>query len=476
MRAAADREGAKEITLQDVQRRMFLELERKEIFEAARKYAFAYIDEALERNVAPSVAAVEALSVFDEPFPSAPGDSLKLLAQLHELGSPATVASLGGRYFGFVNGSALPISLAARWLSDVWDQNTALATMSPVSAALEGVCERWLREIFGLPDDTVAGFVSGTSAAILCGLAAGRARVLKNRGWNLNAKGLYGAPPVHIIAGRHAHATVIKAIALLGLGVDNVKWVDVDDQGRILPDQLPPIDEGTILLLQAGNVNSGAFDDFESLCSRARRVGAWVHIDGAFGLWAAGSASLRHLVRGIELADSWSVDGHKTLNTPYDCGIVLCRDRNPLVEALQASGAYIVYSGDRDGMLYTPEMSRRARAVELWACLKSLGRDGLDQLVTGLHERALQMGQELSAAGFEILNDVVFNQVLVAAADDRLTEAIVESIQRSGDCWVGGSKWFGRPVIRVSICSWATTAQDISRAVRAFEQARERTA
>jgi len=249
--------------------------------------------------------------------------------------------------------------------------------------------------------------------------------------------------------------------------------VDCDAQGRIIPEKLPELDSTCIVLLQAGNVNSGAFDPFEVICRRANAAGAWVHIDGAFGLWAAGSERLKHLTGGIQGAHSWSVDGHKTLNTPYDSGISLCRDREALVAALQASGAYIMYSERGDGMLYTPEMSRRARAVELWAALKYLGREGIDELIYGLHQRARQFAEELSAAGFDIVNEVVFNQVVVSASEqDAETQLILEEIQASGECWVGGSVWQGRKVIRISVCSWVTSAEDVSRSVAAFLAAR----
>jgi glutamate/tyrosine decarboxylase-like PLP-dependent enzyme len=337
---------------------------------------------------------------------------------------------------------------------------------------LEEVCEGWLRDIFGLPDETVAGFVSGSSTAILCGLAAGRFRVFQNKGWDINAKGLRDAPRIRVVTGRQTHGTVVRAVALLGFGIDNIEWVNVDDQGRIVPDDVPDLDDSTILILQAGNVNSGSFDDFEELCDRAHTAGAWVHVDGAFGLWAAGCSKLSHLTKGIEAADSWSVDGHKTLNTPYDSGIVLCRDKASLVSALQVSGQYIVYGDNRDGMRYTPEMSRRARAIELWASLKYLGKQGIHDLANGLHERAVQMSTELRAEGFEILNDIVFNQVLVVCENDAVTEKTIEYIQKSGECWVGGAKWRERSVIRVSVCSWATTSDDISRSVKAFVDAR----
>ena len=457
----------------DIRKRMFNEMEQKFVFDEARNAAYSYADRALERNVFPSDEAIADLSHFDEDLPKTAGNALQILQQLHQYGSPATVAQTGGRYFGLVNGGVLPVTLAVRWLTDFWDQNTPLYLTSPVTSRLEVITEAWLRNLFGLPDSCVAGFVSGSSMSILCGLAAARQRLFERLGWDINRQGFKAAPNLRVIASRQAHGTVSKAIALLGFGTDNVEWIDSDAQGRICSDQVPTLDKSSILVLQAGNVNSGAFDDFKTLCSKAKKAGAWVHIDGAFGLWAAGSQQLAHLTRGIELADSWSLDGHKTLNTPYDSGIIICRDREALVKALHAAGAYIVYSEQRDGMLHTPEMSRRARIFELWAALKYLGKSGIDELVYGLHERAVQFASELEQQGFEILNEVVFNQVLVACDNDELTTATIAAIQSSGECWVGGTQWQQRSVIRVSVCSWVTTAEDITRSVKAFADARE---
>lgn len=459
------------MTLRDSMHR---EQQSKALLEQAKGYAYEYANGAAERNVFPSKQALADLEQFVEDLPACSGDATAILQQLHQYGSPATTAQTGGRYFGFVNGGILPVTLATKWLSDFWDQNTALYVMSPIASKLEEICEGWLKQLFGLPDNTVAGFVSGTSSAILCGLAAARYRLLQNQGWDFNQQGHNGAPPLRIIAGRHIHGAVTKAVALLGFGLDNIEWVEGDDQGRILPAQLPDLDGSCIVLLQAGNVNSGSFDPFEEICDRANRAGAWVHIDGAFGLWAGGTRRLKHLTTGMEKAHSWSVDGHKTLNTPYDSGILLCRDRDALIMALQASGAYLNFSENRDGMLYTPEMSRRARAVELWAALKYLGADGVDELVYGMHKRALQFADELRAAGFDIQNDVVFNQVIVSPADnDAETDRILAAIQDSGECWVGGSVWQGKKVIRISVCSWITGAEDVSRSVQAFIAARD---
>lgn len=448
----------------------------KALFQQAQGYAFEYAEGVTDRNVFPTQDAIADLEQFVEDMPGQSGDASSILQQLHQHGSPASVAQTGGRYFGFVNGGIIPVTLATKWLTDFWDQNTALQVMSPITSKLEEVCEQWLRQLLGLPETTVAGFVSGTSSAIFCGLAAARLRIYANQGWDFNNQGHNGAPPLRIIAGRHTHGAVVKAIALLGFGLDNIEWVEGDDQGRIDPAAMPTLDNSCIVVLQAGNVNSGAFDPFEEICDRANKAGAWAHIDGAFGLWAAGTERLKYLTKGMGKAHSWSVDGHKTLNTPYDSGILLCRDKEALVTALQASGAYLTsnYGDKRDGMMYTPEMSRRARAVELWAALKYLGKTGVDELVYGLHQRAVQFANELRAADFDILNDVVFNQVIVSpSTEDKITQQILEYIQASGECWVGSSVWLGKKVIRISVCSWVTSERDISRSALAFVKARE---
>ena len=459
--------------MSDLQKRMFALAERRDLFEQAKSYAYEYLDGVLERNVFPTPAALAQLASFNEPLPQAPGDPAEMLRMLHEYGSPATVTHTGGRYFGLVVGSVFPPVMAAKWLADVWDQLSTLYVSSPVLAKLETICERWLIELLGLPDECVAGFVSGTSMATLCGLAAGRHEILKRAGWDVNAHGLFGAPPIRVVLGAEAHSSVFKVLSLLGLGRERVELVPVDEQGRMIAALVPELDSNTLVILQAGNVNSGSFDPLDEICERANAASAWVHVDGAFGLWAAASRSMRHLTRGAEKANSWSVDGHKTLNTPYDSGIIFCKHPEALVAAMQNTGSYIVYGEQRDGMLYTPEMSRRGRAVELWATLKTIGKSGVEELVDGLCERAAQFAGLMEAQGFRVLNDVVFNQVLVACESPEQTAATLKNLQQSGECWCGGARWHDTPVIRVSVCSWATTSEDIQRTAAAFIKARE---
>lgn len=452
---------------------MLAQIRDKNLFEQAKSYAYSYMDNIYSRPVFPDSETIGKLAAFDEVLPQQPQLATDTLRLLDEYGSPATVAQTGGRYFGFVSGNAVPVALAARWLSDIWNQNPALYVISPAVAKLEQVCEQWVRELLNLPSETVAGFVSGTTIATLCGLAAGRYALLNNLGWDVNEDGLFGAPPIRVVVSQQAHGTVFKALALLGLGQKRVELIPADSEGRIAVTHLPKLDSSSLVILQAGNVNSGSFDDFEYICSLAQASGAWVHIDGAFGLWAAASPNKKHLTQGIEKANSWSVDGHKTLNTSYDCGIILCQHRDALVASMQTTGEYIQYSNNRDGMLYTPDMSRRARAVELWATLRFLGRSGVAELVEGLCERATQFAGQLANNGFQVLNEVVFNQVLIACDTPAETKAVLARIQASGECWCGGTHWQDKPAIRISVCSWATTSDDVDRSVQAFIKARQ---
>ena len=370
------------------------------LLDQAHRYASEYLNDVDTREVFPTEGSITNLSVFDEPMPVKGSDPVQTLALLHSHGSPATVAQGGGRYFGFVNGGAHPPALAARWLADTWDQNSALYVMSPIAAKLESVCEVWLNELFHLPAETAVGFVGGTSMSLVCGIAAARGELLRRQGWDVGEQGLFGAPDIRVVLGAQAHGAVLKTLSLLGLGNQRVETVAVDGQGAMQVDALPDLDERTLLLVQAGNVNTGAFDPMVPICARAKAAKAWVHVDGAFGLWAAASQASYPLYEGAEQADSWSVDAHKTLNVPYDCGIVLCRSREALVNALQASGAYLQWSEQRDGMLYTPDMSRRGRSVELWTALKTMGKQGVEALIDQLCERARLFARLFAERGF----------------------------------------------------------------------------
>ncbi|MEO1164914.1 MAG: pyridoxal-dependent decarboxylase [Chloroflexota bacterium] len=447
-----------------------------QLFQQTADYALAYLQTIAARAVYPSEDALADLAHFDEALPDESQEAITVLEQLHQWGTPATVAQGGGRYFGFVNGNIIPTALAARWLADTWDQNAGLFVMSPIAAKLEQVCENWLVDLFGLPENTVAGFVTGTSVATMCGLLVGRNTLLSRAGWDIAERGLFGAPRLKVVMSEQAHSTVRKALAILGIGREQIQLVPADEQGRLDASHLPELDALTLVILQAGNVNSGAFDPAKIVCERANEAGAWVHVDGAFGLWAAASEKTKYLTEGIELADSWSVDMHKTLNAPYDSGVVLCKDRSAIVSALQARGAYLQFSDERDNMLYTPEMSRRARGIELWALLKNLGRQGVDSLIAQLVENAQLFGTLLEKEGFRVLNDVVFNQVIVVCDTPEHTQRTLQHIQASGECWCGGSSWQGEPVIRISVCSWETTPDDVERSVQAFVTARAETA
>ncbi|TCL68556.1 glutamate/tyrosine decarboxylase-like PLP-dependent enzyme [Hydrogenispora ethanolica] len=444
-----------------------------ELFEQAKEYAVSYMCQILDQPVFPGPGAIDGLDVFREPLPVHSGDPYEILGRLHHYGSPATVAQTGGRYFGFVNGGIIPVSLAAKWLSDAWDQNAALSIMSPVVSVLEEVCENWLVDLFHLPKGTAAGFVGGSSTAMLCGLTAGRNHLLEQLGYDVSKKGLFGAPEIRVIVGAGAHSSVFKALAILGLGSERIVKIPEDDQGRMVAAALPELDSRTLLIVQAGNVNTGSFDDFQTICPKARAAGAWVHVDGAFGLWAAASARLNCLTKGVESASSWSLDAHKTLNAPYDNGIIMCSNRETLTKALHMAGSYIIYSDHRDGMLYTPDMSRRARAVELWAALKSLGRNGVSELVDDLHDKAVYFGEQLKQHHFVIHNEIAFNQVLVSTGNPDITAKTLKNIQASGICWGGGATWRNDPVIRISVCSYRTTYEDIDRSVAAFVLARK---
>ena len=422
-----------------------------------------------DRPVAPTATMLARLSELDHALPHEPTDAAEIVRLLDEIGSPATVATAGPRYFGFVTGGALPATVAASWLAAAWDQNAGLAISSPIAARLEEVTTRWLRELFGLPGGTEAGFVTGATMANFSGLAAARHALLERQGWDVEARGLFEAPPLKVVVGDEVHTSVLKALSLLGLGRERVIRVPVDGQGRIRADALPPLGADTIVCLQAGNVNTGAFDPFPAVCAAARAAGAWVHVDGAFGLWAAAAPERAHLTHGMTDADSWATDAHKWLNVPYDSGIVFCRQPEALRAAMTLHrAAYLIQGERREPYIYTPEASRRARGIEVWAALRSLGRRGLADLVERTCRLAGHFAERLRAAGFEVLNEVVLNQVMVSFGDAEHTNRVMGALQADGTCWCGGTVWQGRTAMRISVSSWATTERDVDASVEAM--------
>jgi len=346
----------------------------RDLLKTAADRASRYLEGLGERCVAPTPEAIERLKELDAPMPNDPVEPAKVLALLDDIGSPATIASAGRRYFGFVTGGTLPAALAVNWLAGAWDQCAGLVTLSPVAAYLEEIGIQWLREIFGLPAKSGGGFVTGATMANFACLAAARHAVLERAGWDVESQGLFGAPPITVIVGQDVHVSLLKALGLLGLGRDRAVRVPADNEGRMRAELLPRISGPTIVCIQAGEVNTGAFDPAAEICARAHRDAAWVHVDGAFGLWAAAAPTRAHLMAGFNEADSWATDAHKWLNVPYDCGIALLRDVRHLNSAMSTSAAYLVHVEKREPNLHVPEMSRRARGVEIWAALMSLGR------------------------------------------------------------------------------------------------------
>jgi glutamate/tyrosine decarboxylase-like PLP-dependent enzyme len=431
--------------------------------------AIHYLDGLDARPVAPDIDAVARLVALDTPLPTQAGDPADTLRTLDELGSPATIASAGPRFFGFVIGGSLPVALAADWLAGAWDQNSALHRVTPGTAVLEQVALRWLLDVLGLPAGCGGAFVTGATTANLCALAAARHAVLAQAGWDVEAQGLIGAPPVTIAIGEEAHPSVTKSLGILGLGRKRVIRVPVDGQGRMIAAQLPRLAGPTIICVQAGNVNTGAFDPIAEVCDRAREAGAWVHVDGAFGLWAAAAPSRAHLAQGIAGADSWATDAHKWLNVPYDSGLAFVRDAHALQAAMAITAEYLpTESAHRNPGDFTPELSRRARGVEVWAVLHALGRAGVAELIERNCAQARRFADKLSAAGFEILNEVVLNQVLVSFGTAEHTLRVIKLIQQEGTCWAGPTVWQDRTAMRISVSSWATTDADVDRSVEAI--------
>ncbi|MGG2396923.1 pyridoxal phosphate-dependent decarboxylase family protein [Pseudomonas sp. SH1-B] len=425
----------------------------------ADRRALTYLDGIPTRRVFPDAPAIAALAAFDQPLPEQGHAAEQVLRQLDDIGSPATVASNGGRYFGFVIGATLPAAAAAERLVLAWDQCASSFDNSPVADRLEKIAGRWVCQALGLPEQSAVGFGTSATACTLACLCAARRTLLARLGWDFDGDGLLGAPPLRVVLAETAHITVKKALRVLGFGMNHLHYAPTDAYGRIDPQSLPALDERTLLILQAGEVNSGEFDRFSELLPLARKAGAWVHIDGAFGLWARASSSA-HWLEGVELADSWTTDGHKWLNTPYDSAMAICRDADALAAAMNSDAAYASASKEAQKNL-TLEFSRRARGIAIWAALANLGRTGLQAMIDRHIRQAAELAETLRSAGYQVLNRVVLNQILVRGDSDQQTHAIRQAAQASGEAWFGPTVWQGRPAFRLSLSSWRTEDADV---------------
>ncbi len=441
----------------------------RDLLKDAAARALDYLDKVQSRSVAPLPQAVAGLTRLNQPLPEQPSRPEDVLKMLDETCSDATMAMAGPRFFGFVIGGSLPVTLAANWLAGAWDQNSAYYQAMPATCYVEQIALRWILELFHLPAACGGAFVTGGTMANFTALAAARHTVLRRAGWDVEADGLIGAPPVTVVASAEAHPSVSKSLGLLGLGRNRIVRVPTDAQGRMRVDRLPRIAGPTIVCTQIGNVNTGAFDPINAIGEVAHRAGAWLHVDGAFGLWAAAVPAMTGLVTGIAQADSWATDFHKWLNVPFDSGLALVRDAEALRAAMAITAEYLpTGSAFRNPADFVPELSRRARGVEVWAALRALGRAGVIELVERNCRQAWRFAEGLRAAGHEVLNDVVLNQVLVSFGDAAMTNRVIAAIQKDGTCWCGGTVWQGKTAMRISVCSWATTDKDVEMSLEAM--------
>jgi glutamate/tyrosine decarboxylase-like PLP-dependent enzyme len=438
--------------------------EYRGLLEGAATRAMAYATSVDDRRVAPEPSALAGLDAFDEPLPERGSSPSEVLRLLDEAGSPATVANTGRDYFGFVTGATEPAALAASWLVAAWDQNAALPVMSPVAARLHDVVRGWLVDLLGLPPDAGVAFVSGATVANASCLAAARDALLERQGWDVQSQGLFGAPPIPVVVGAHRHSTLSKSLGLVGLGRDRVTVVPADGQGRLRADELPDVAGPVLVCAQAGEVNTGAFDPFEKLATWVAERGGWLHVDGAFGLWAMADPTRRHLVTGLDRADSWATDGHKWLNVTYDCGLAFVRRLADLRRTFAATAGYLPPSDAFEAMHHTPQSSQRARQIEVWAVLRALGRTGIAELVQRSCDAAVELADVLRDAGLTVLNDVVLNQVLVRCDDGPTTDALIDAVQADGRVWCGPTHWDGATAMRISVSSWKTDRDDARRA------------
>ena len=439
--------------------------------------AARFFDELDERPVFPQLSPAELRSRIELDLPEGPTDPGIVIDELAAAVGPGLVSVPGGRYFGFVTGGSLPAAVAADWLATAWDQNSFSFVSSPAASIVEDITAGWIKALLRLPPEASVAFVTGCQMAHVTSLAAARHEVLRRVGWDLLRNGLQRAPEIRVVTGEKRHVTVDRALRLLGIGSDAIKLVDVDDHGRTRPEALAAAlaaGQGpTIVVAQAGEVNTGSFDPLAEIIDASRSHGAWVHIDGAFGIWARASSGLEHLVDGLELADSWAFDAHKWLNVPYDSGLAVVAHPEPHRASLLGEAAYLVPTAtERDAYDWTPEASRRARGFAVYCALRSLGKQGLTDLIERCCAHARRFAKELSKIqGVEILNEVDLNQVLFRFADDETTTLVLDRVQRSGETWMGATEWDGRRAIRISVSSWATTNRDVERAIESFKTA-----
>ena len=436
-----------------------------ELIEFVKQRAIQYIENIDNRKVFPIDDAINKLLIFDESLPEEPSSPIDTIELLDRIGSEATVASTGGRYFGFVIGGVIPAALGASWLASTWDQNAGIWAASPIASKIEDIALKWLKEILKLPIKSGGALVTGTTMANFVALSAARYKLLKQCGWNIDEKGLYGAPKINIIIGEEAHTTIYKSIKMLGLGNQNIIKIPVDEQGAMRADLFPNISEPSIICLQAGNVNTGAFDPISKICDYAKDKNTWIHVDGAFGLWASVSPKLKNYTKNIDKADSWATDLHKWLNIPYDNGAVFVKNEDDLIAAMSLNASYIPEGEFREPFLYTPELSRRARGFEAWAALKSLGKSGIREIIERNCMLATILADKLSKTGIQILNEINLNQVLVHFDNNELTKKIITEVQKDGICWCGGTNRRGIDAMRISVSSWKTTEKDIEMTV-----------
>lgn len=446
-------------------------MNERELYRQVAEYAGDFVETLETRPIRSEAAVSELTAALGGPLPEDPVDPRAVLAALVEAAEPGVVAIPSGRYFGFVIGGGVPAAVAADMLTSVWDQNAGLYVGGPAAAVVEEVCREWLALLLGLPSHVSIAFVTGAQMAHVTALAAARHHMLAQVGWDVPADGLAGAPPIRVVVGEKRHVTVDRALRLLGIGASSLEIVPADDQGRMLVDELPDLGGPTIVCGQVGEVNTGASDDLDAIADAAAEAGAWFHVDGAFGLWAAASPTLRQLVRGAERADSWTTDAHKWLNVPYDSGLAFCAHPDAHRAAIGVTASYLVHAGDvreRDQMDWTPEFSRRARGFAVYAALRSLGRSGVADLVERSCAHARRFAELLEAGGASILNDVVLNQVLVRFGDGEHTRDVIRRVQEDGTCWTAGTDWRGEHAMRISVSNWRTTEEDVERSAAAM--------